>query len=346
MKSRAAPETHPFIEEGFKAREAKQKIAARVAALNSMLEEKPRKRKFETAADFCRQVLWWDSVNQALIKFYETLILKAPSMMTQLRPSASDEYHRVIQEASKLLVIRTDLIDSIESAQRHDQEVIGAMHEARRVEGQLRSHFAAQRIDVNSGTAMEMQKHMRDVVGRLADFRQKLGAAMERIQLMRAKAVTEVAESMAARPDFDAFLCHASEDKAPVVLPFVKVLETAGLRPWLDAAQVGWGDSLVKAVERGLTRSRFVIVFISEAFLRKNWPEKELRSALNMEINGVKKVLPILLGVDHALLQASHPFVAEKLYKIIRPYDPSKPVPEEQLNELVEGLKQELAKLV
>jgi len=156
-------------------------------------------------------------------------------------------------------------------------------------------------------------------------------------------AVPKLASSKSEQ-EFDAFLCHASEDKNAVVMPFAKMMKDAGFRPWLDAAQVGWGDSLVKAIEHGLTKSRFVIVFISEAFLKKDWTEKELRTALSMEIGGVKKVLPVLLGIQHEVLQKSHPFVAEKLYKSIRPYDASKPVSEEQLKELLEALRQELAK--
>jgi hypothetical protein len=147
------------------------------------------------------------------------------------------------------------------------------------------------------------------------------------------------AEANARDAEFDAFLCHASEDKAAVVAPFAALMKESGLKPWWDAGQIRWGDSLVGKIEYGLSRSRFVIVFVSSAFLNKRWPEKELRGALTLEIGGVKKVLPVVLGLEHDALARSHPFIAEKLYRSIQPYDPAREVAAEELRKLVDELK-------
>jgi len=158
-------------------------------------------------------------------------------------------------------------------------------------------------------------------------------------------AVSEPATaSLAPERKFDAFLCHAKEDKAAVVTPFGKLMEKNGLKPWIDVKEIGWGDSLVKSIEHGLTQSRFVIVFISETSLKKKWTEKELRTALSMEVSGPKKVLPVILGIDHATLEKSNPFLAEKRYLTIRPYDAKKVVSDAELQGLLDALKAELAK--
>ncbi len=154
-----------------------------------------------------------------------------------------------------------------------------------------------------------------------------------------------VAPARSQDQEFDAFLCHASEDKTAVVTPFASLMEKHGLKPWWDAGQIGWGDSLIRTIERGLTQSRFVIVFISETSLRKTWPEKELRAALNLEVSGSKKVLPVIMGIDHASLENNHPFLAEKRYLTIQPYDPSREVAAEDLHHLLDALKAELSRL-
>lgn len=143
---------------------------------------------------------------------------------------------------------------------------------------------------------------------------------------------------------YDAFLCHATEDKAAVVMPFYKLMEKNQLKPWLDVKEIGWGDSLISSIERGLIQSRFVIVFISETSLTKKWTEKELRAALSMEVSGPKKVLPVILGIDHATLEKRHPFLAEKRYLTIQSYDPANTVSDIELQALLDALETELAK--
>jgi hypothetical protein len=144
---------------------------------------------------------------------------------------------------------------------------------------------------------------------------------------------------------YDAFLCHASEDKASIVVPIAEEMRRMGLRPWLDRAEVGWGDPLVAVIQKGLSESQFALVFISNAFLSKNWPKTELDAALNIEISSQrKKVLPIVLGVEHHILYTLYPFISAKLYRKIEPYDPSARVPQQQVAELVSELQIELAR--
>ena len=115
----------------------------------------------------------------------------------------------------------------------------------------------------------------------------------------------------------DIFLCHASEDKAEVVTPLVKALDDSGITYWYDQAEIKWGDSITQKVNDGLKISRYVVVIISEAFISKNWPQRELNSALNVEAsNGDVRVLPLLLGPERVknLIIKKYPLLSDKAY--------------------------------
>lgn len=117
----------------------------------------------------------------------------------------------------------------------------------------------------------------------------------------------------------DVFICHASEDRIRVVLPLVDTLGRGGITTWLDEAEIGWGDSLTAKVNQGLRVSQFIVVVLSSAFLGKNWPERELNSALNIEAStGEVKVLPILVGTEaeRTSVLKRYPLLSDKLYLV------------------------------
>ena len=111
----------------------------------------------------------------------------------------------------------------------------------------------------------------------------------------------------------DVFICHASEDKPNVVRPLHEALKAANVSSWLDEAEIQWGDSITQKVNEGLASSRYVIVVLSEAFLNKNWPQRELNAVLNIEASsGEVKVLPLLVGESTVLNRL--PLLNDKLY--------------------------------
>jgi len=94
----------------------------------------------------------------------------------------------------------------------------------------------------------------------------------------------------------DVFICHASEDKDSVVFPLVDAFEESGISYWLDRAEINWGDSLIEKINDGLSSSQYVIVVLSQSFLSKRWPQRELNSVLNIEAStGAVKVLPLIV---------------------------------------------------
>lgn len=115
----------------------------------------------------------------------------------------------------------------------------------------------------------------------------------------------------------DVFLCHAGEDKRNVVTPLAEALENQGVKCWVDEGEIKWGDSITQKVNEGLKISQYVIVVLSESFLGKHWPERELYAALNIEAStGKVKVLPLLVGDKRAKerILNQYPLLNDKAY--------------------------------
>ncbi len=115
----------------------------------------------------------------------------------------------------------------------------------------------------------------------------------------------------------DVFLCHASEDKELVVRPLAGRLEAAGISCWLDEAEIRWGESIPAKVQEGLRMSQFVIVVLSDVFISKPWPQRELNSVLNQEAGtGEVRVLPLLVNTytTSQILNSYFPLLSDKRY--------------------------------
>jgi hypothetical protein len=112
----------------------------------------------------------------------------------------------------------------------------------------------------------------------------------------------------------DVFLSHAHPDKQKYVLPFVKELEKRRISYWLDEGEIRWGDKIGRSINDGLSSSRYVVVFLTEAFFGRNWTETELSAALSRENSeGRIVVLPVIVGNPDIIL-AAHPLLKDKSY--------------------------------
>ena len=115
----------------------------------------------------------------------------------------------------------------------------------------------------------------------------------------------------------DVFICHASEDKKRVVNPLLRSLRAAALSYWYDEEEISWGDSIVDKINIGLKNSRYVIVILSKNSVNKNWPKRELFSALQSEISaGGKRILPIIVGDKEtsASILSDLPLLSDRRY--------------------------------
>jgi len=112
---------------------------------------------------------------------------------------------------------------------------------------------------------------------------------------------------------WDVFICHASEDKGRFVAKFAEALRDMGVAVWYDDFTLDVGDSLSRSIDKGLAGSRYGVVVISKDFMRKGWPEYELRGLVTREVGGVKVILPVWLGVTKSDIAAYSPALADKV---------------------------------
>lgn len=111
---------------------------------------------------------------------------------------------------------------------------------------------------------------------------------------------------------FDFFISYASEDR-DLAEDIDKSLSDKGFKVWRDRRQLTLGDSLMDKINEGLAASRFGIVIISRAFLRKNWPKAELNALQARAIEeGQKVILPIRRDLDHKEMSKHFPLLGDK----------------------------------
>jgi hypothetical protein len=113
--------------------------------------------------------------------------------------------------------------------------------------------------------------------------------------------------------EWDAFICHASEDKDEFVRPLAVKLRDHGLSLWLDEFTLTVGDSLRQSIDKGLSKSRFGIVVISPNFLAKHWPQTELNGLVARESHGQKIILPVLHNITIDGIRNWSPLLADRL---------------------------------
>jgi hypothetical protein len=112
---------------------------------------------------------------------------------------------------------------------------------------------------------------------------------------------------------WDAFICHASEDKKDFVDEFARQLHDTGLAVWYDAFSLKLGDSLRRKIDEGLANSRYGIVVLSKHFFAKEWPQNELDGLMSREIAGTKVILPIWHKITSDEVRQHSPILAGRV---------------------------------
>ena len=142
------------------------------------------------------------------------------------------------------------------------------------------------------------------------------------IYLIEERAINHTEKSSIELPNdnedyFDVFISHASEDKPDYVEPLCSVFESEGIKIWYDKNEILWGDSIVRKINQGLSKSKYAIVVLSLNFIQKNWTTAELEAVLNIETSkGEVRVLPLLIGNEQEISSIidKYPLVAGKRY--------------------------------
>lgn len=113
--------------------------------------------------------------------------------------------------------------------------------------------------------------------------------------------------------EYDVFISHASEDKDNVVRSLANALKARGVRVWYDEFELKIGDSLRRKIDQGLSKSRFGIVVISRAFIKKGWTNYELDGLMTKAISGQQTLLPIWHDITKQEVIDYSPSLADKV---------------------------------
>lgn len=117
---------------------------------------------------------------------------------------------------------------------------------------------------------------------------------------------------MARSTKWDVFISHASEDKEAFVKPFAQLLNQFGVRIWYDEFTLKLGDSLSRSIDKGLINSKYGVVVISKAFVKKRWPEYELRGLVTKAMAGNRKrIIPIWHDISRKQVMSFSPTLAD-----------------------------------
>lgn len=141
------------------------------------------------------------------------------------------------------------------------------------------------------------------------DFQRKLKQEITKIE-----APQHSLDSVLDDEKYDFFISHASEDKEEFVKPLAETLESMGVRVWYDEFSLKVGDSLTKSIDQGLINSKFGVIVLSKAFMKKQWTNYEFKSLVSREMHhGEKVILPIWHEISKNDVMAFSPHLADKV---------------------------------
>ena len=105
------------------------------------------------------------------------------------------------------------------------------------------------------------------------------------------------------------FISHSSQDKQ-FVRQLASDLTAAGIRVWIDEAEIRIGDSLVAKISEAIDQADYVIAILSRNSVQSQWMQREIQMALTQEIDEKTKVL-LPAVIDNVEIPA---FLQDKLY--------------------------------
>ena len=179
-------------------------------------------------------------------------------------------------------------------------------------------------------SALEKEMRLGSQVRQLREESERIMAKIKSVpvatqrQSMPSSSLTNQYHEMEQKTvQYDVFISHASEDKESFVNALVGELKKRNLKVWVDVLCIKWGDSLRKAIDEGLKKSRFGIVVISKHFIDKGWTQYELDGLFEREMTQRKVILPIWHNITKAEVQDFSPSLAGRKALITSEMTPS-----------------------
>jgi hypothetical protein len=93
-----------------------------------------------------------------------------------------------------------------------------------------------------------------------------------------------------------AFLSYSHDDR-DIATQIAEGLQASGVEVWFDKWEILPGDSLIKKIfKEGLAGADAFIILLSQHSVQSRWVQEELDVALIKRIEGVTRVIPVIIG--------------------------------------------------
>lgn len=129
------------------------------------------------------------------------------------------------------------------------------------------------------------------------------------------RTLSPVRESIVKQPQnpekYDLFLCHAWDDRKGVAKELSDKLSEKGVSVWFSEKDLPLGSTMLREIDKGLSRSRAGIVLVTPAFLKRvegeGVAEKELSALLAKD-----RLIPIVHNTTYEKLRELSPLLGSR----------------------------------
>lgn len=145
--------------------------------------------------------------------------------------------------------------------------------------------------------------------------------------------------------EYDIFLSHSSDDKESIIIPLTNILQSQGIKIWLDKFKIRLGEDFFRSINSGLRNSKIVIPFISESFIKSEWANKELSAAFIQQMTSkTERVIPVVIGLTITEFQRYYPLLSPSNAIFFKDYKTDKLVDERDINNLASEINKILVR--
>jgi TIR domain len=124
--------------------------------------------------------------------------------------------------------------------------------------------------------------------------------------------IRETVERRATMPDLrQIFLCHAWDDRQGVAKELCDMLVARNVSVWFSENDIGLGEPFLRAIDKGLAKSRIGIVLVTPSMLKRlptgGVADKELSVLLQRD-----QIVPIMHNTTYDALREVSPMLASR----------------------------------
>lgn len=132
-------------------------------------------------------------------------------------------------------------------------------------------------------------------------------------QIQSLTPIREAVEARAAQqPDLrDVFLCHAWGDRKEAAKELHDLLEAAGVKVWFSEKDLGLGVPMMRAIDKGLAKSRIGLVLVTPAMLER-LPQESVADKELSTLLASNQLIPIVHNTTYEALRNVSPMLASR----------------------------------